>query len=103
MSDLEKIFKKNPDIATRKIDNEFILVPICKTIEDVDCIYTLKDVKGRIWELIDGKRKIKKIRDNIFKEYKVTLQKLQKDVIDTVKEFKKINCVLEVSGRSKKA
>lgn len=62
MNYLEKCFEKDPNIPTRVIDDEVILVPIKRKLADVGAIYLLRDdVSARIWELIDGKRKVKEI------------------------------------------
>ncbi len=98
MEYLEKGFRKNSDIVSRKIDDEFILVPICKAVGDVNCIYTLNETGASIWQLIDGKRKLKEMEDEIFKEYEVDSQVLEKDIEEIMKEFEEINCILEVSN-----
>ncbi|GAG05978.1 unnamed protein product, partial [marine sediment metagenome] len=48
------VLRKNPDMVTRVIDDETILLPIYKTSDEINCIYTLNKVASRVWELIDG-------------------------------------------------
>ena len=97
MDYLNKTFRKNPDIVTRKIDDEFILVPISKSVEDVNSIYVLNEVSSRIWELIDGEKSVKDAKEELIKEYEVSSEKLEKDIIDIVKELEKTNCISEPS------
>ncbi len=56
----EKSYQKDPNIVSREIDDEVILVPIKKKLADVNAIYLLQDdVSCRIWALIDGKRSVR--------------------------------------------
>ena len=72
------------------------MIPICKSVEEMNCIYTLNEVSGRIWELIGDKRKVREIRDELLKQYAVGTKKLEKDVIQTVKELEKMKCIIEL-------
>jgi hypothetical protein len=94
----KRVFKKNPDVAERKIDDEFILVPVCQSLEDVNCIYTLNEISGRIWELIDGKKSLKDIKEKLLEEYKVSPERLEEDVLGVVKEFEEIKCILAANA-----
>jgi|SRR3989338_847575 len=88
------IFKKNRDIVTRKIENETILVPLYKTSEELDCIYTLNDIAGRIWELIDGKKSMTKIEKILLREYDVTEKKLNAELAGLLKDLKDIKAII---------
>jgi hypothetical protein len=52
---LEKRYQKNPDMVSRLIGDEFILVPIRRNVADLESVFTLGGTGVRIWELIDGK------------------------------------------------
>ncbi|MCJ7563285.1 MAG: PqqD family protein, partial [Candidatus Aminicenantes bacterium] len=71
-----KIFKKNSKIVVRKIEDETILMPLYSTSEEIDCIYTLNDAAARIWELVDGKRTLGKIKKIFLDEFDVTEEEL---------------------------
>lgn len=90
---VNRVCQKDPDIVSRKIADEVILVPIRQNVEDLESIYTLKEVGARIWELIDGKRKIYQIRDTILEEFDVTPQKIEKDLTKYIKELEKIGAI----------
>jgi hypothetical protein len=93
---LERCFKKNPDIVSRKIANEFILVPIRKSVADLESIYTLNEVAAKIWELIDGTVTASQIRDSIVEEFKVDIQEAEKDLITFLQELEVIGGIKEV-------
>ena len=84
-----KIFKKNPKIVVRKIEDETILMPLYSTSEEIDCIYTLNDAAARIWELIDGKRTLGKIKKIFLDEFDVT----EEELADFLKDLEEIRAI----------
>ena len=90
---LEKRFSKDSSVVFRKVADEFILVPIKQKASDVESIYTMNEVASRIWELINGKRSLRDIKDVIIKEFKVIPEEAEKDLIDFSKQLEKIGAV----------
>ena len=95
MDILDKIYKKSDSIVSRKIADEFILVPIRQNVGDLESIYTLNAVASHIWELIDGKSKTKEIREKIVEEYEVAPREAEKDLIEHLQQLEKINAIIE--------
>ena len=87
--------QKSPDIVSRKIADEVILVPIKHNVGDLESIYTLNEVAARIWELIDGKRKMGRIRDMIVEEFEVTPEEAEKDIIGHLRQLEEIKAITE--------
>lgn len=87
------ILRKNPDMVTRVIDNETILLPIYKTSEEINCIYTLNKVASRIWEMIDGKRTLAKIKNEVLKEFDTTPKGVDKEIQKLLKDLKEIKAI----------
>jgi hypothetical protein len=75
------IYVKNPNIVARKIANEMVLVPIRQKTGDLQCIYNLNDVAGRIWELIDDKQTLEDIAGIIVEEYEVEYNRAVEDTV----------------------
>lgn len=88
-----KVLKKNPDIVTRKIEDETILMPLYESSEEIDCIYTLNDVAARIWELIDGKKSLKKVKKTLLEEFEATEKELDKELDNFFKDLEEIKAV----------
>jgi hypothetical protein len=84
-----KIFKKNSKIVVRKIEDETILMPLYSTSEEIDCIYTLNDAAARIWELIDGKRTLGKIKKIFLDEFDIT----EEELADFLKDLEEIRAI----------
>lgn len=90
MDYLEKRCEKDLNIVSRKIAGECILVPIRQNAGDLESIYTLNEVGARMWELINGKRKIKEMKDKIIEEFEVTPDEAEKDLIELLQKSEKI-------------
>jgi hypothetical protein len=95
MSFLDKVYKKSDSIVFRKIADEFILVPIRQNVGDLESISTLNEVAARIWELIDGKMKVREIKDKIIEEFEVTPQRAEKDLKEYLQQLKQIEAIIE--------
>lgn len=90
MNYLEKCFDKSPNIVSRKIADEVILVPIRQNVGDLESIYTLNEVGVFIWELLDGKRKAKEIKEMIAEAFDVSPEEAEKDLIEFLLKLEKI-------------
>jgi len=95
MDFLDKVYKKSDSIVSRKIADEFILVPIRQDVGDLGSIYTLNEVAARIWELIDGKMKVGEIKDAIVEEFEVTPEEAEKDLLEHLQKLEKIKAISE--------
>jgi hypothetical protein len=91
MNDLTKCFLKESDFATRSILGETIVVPIKGGVGDLNSIYILNELGTQIWEMIDGKRSINRIIEEICEAYDVGLEQAGKDTMEFLNS-------LEVSG-----
>ena len=89
-----KVLRKNPDMVTRVIDDETILLPIYKTSDEISCIYNLNKVASRAWELIDGKRTLSEVKKMVLKEFDTTPKELDKEMAGLLKDLKEIKAVV---------
>jgi len=87
------VLRKNPNMVTRVIEGETILLPIYKTSEEINCIYTLNKVASRLWELIDGKRAIAQIKKQALREFDTTPEEVDKEMQKFLKDLKEIKAV----------
>ena len=70
--DENAVLKKNPAIATRAIGEDTILVPVLKSSEEINCIYSFNKSAARVWELLDGKRTLAQVKAQLLKEFDCT-------------------------------
>jgi len=90
---MEKIYSRNPDVVFRKIAEEYILVPIKKKVAELDSIYTLNEVSARIWELIDGKTSSRDLINTITREFCVTSEEAQKDILQFLSQLEEAEVI----------
>ena len=83
----DKIFKKSDSAATRVVMDKLIIVPIRDNVHNLESIFTLDGTGPRIWELIDGRKKIYEIRDILLKEFEVKQEQLEKDLVLLFKQM----------------
>lgn len=95
----ERCYHRDQNIVSRKIGDEVILVPINRKLVDVSAIYLLQDsVSIRIWELIDGRRKVQEIKEIICKEFKVDSKQAEEDLTKFLKQLEKIGAIITGVG-----
>jgi len=94
MNFLDKVYSKSDSIVSRKIADEFILVPIRQNVGDLESIYTLNETGARIWELIDGKIKVGKIKEKIVEEFEVTHEEAEKDLVEHLQQLEEIKAII---------
>lgn len=95
MDFLEKVYKKSDSIVSRKIGDEFILVPIKQDVADLESIYTLNETAAHVWELIDGKLKVREIREKMLEEFEVTPNEAERDLIQHLQQLEGIGAIFE--------
>lgn len=79
---LNKFVVRNPNIASRIVDGEAIIM----TPQD-EILHSLNAVGTKIWELCDGKSRVKEIIGKVHEEFNVDLKAVQKDVVEFIEEL----------------
>ena len=87
------VLRKNQNMVTRVIDDETILLPIYKSSDEINCIYTLNNVASRVWEMFDGKRTLAEIKKQLLKEFDATSGEVDKKMQELLKDLKEIKAV----------
>ena len=98
---LNQVYKRSNKVVARRIEDEYILVPIEEGVGDTDAIYTLNEVGAEIWERLDGKRSLKDIARDLLREYKVDKEELEKDIEGFIRTLEKIRVVKSLKRRKK--
>ena len=87
------VLLKNENMAVRVIDEETVLMPIFGSTDKINSIFTLNKVGSRIWSLINGKRTVGEIKEQLSGVFTVTPARLNKEVAAFLQDLKKINAV----------
>lgn len=84
---LRKCFRKSLSIISRPIGEEIVIVPTEGGKQDLEKIYTISGSGVRIWNLIDGKTTLGIVRKILIKEFDVSSEKLEKDLVLIINEL----------------
>ena len=96
--ELEDVYSRNEEIISRRIVDELILVPLRKSVADMETLYTLNDVGARVYELIDGTRSVGVIVDHIVSEFQVTADVAKSDVFEFIEQLLQVDSIRKVEG-----
>ena len=88
--DKGKVLRKNKAVVSRLIAGETILVPLSRSSNATNCIYTLNGPAGRVWELLDGKRTLEAVVNTLAEEFDSERRDIEKEVQKLVKELSDI-------------
>jgi hypothetical protein len=74
------VYRTAPDLVTRKVGDEAVIVPIRNRVGDLESVFTLNEVALSIWNLIDGRNTVSEIASRLSAEYEVESDEAAKDV-----------------------
>lgn len=89
----DKVLAKNPNMVARVIEDETILLPLYKSSEEINCIYTLNKVASEVWNLIDGKKTLADIKKQVLKKFDTTPAEVNKEMRKFLKDLQEIKAV----------
>lgn len=92
----EKRFTRHPDVVTRTIGEETLLVPVGQTIVDLSCLFTLNDTGNFIWEQLAAPATSAEIAAAVAREFDVTGEQAEQDVTLFIEELTREKCIVEV-------
>jgi hypothetical protein len=95
MIDLDKVYCLKDRVASRKIVDEVILVPLRDSVAEMESLYSLNEVGARVYELIDGKRSVRDICTVIVEEFDVDREQAEADVAQFIEQLLSINGIEE--------
>jgi len=87
MDILNKVPKKNQNLAWRIIDGEAVVIPLENQPEEGEKLDIFNETATRIWELIDGKNSIKNIVEKLINEYDIEFIEAESQVKRLINEM----------------
>lgn len=90
-----KVFYRNPDVLSRAIGEETVLVPVRSNIVDVGCLFTVNDTGAFVWMQLEKPRTIEQISEALAEEFEVSIEQAREDVGRFVSQLAGEKCVLE--------
>jgi hypothetical protein len=80
-------YKRTESVVTREIAGEKMLIPIAGKIVDMQKIFSLDDVSGLIWGMLDGVNSLEDIVAAVVDEYDVPSDKAVADASKFIDEL----------------
>ena len=68
-------------------------MPIYKTSDEINCIYTLNKSSSKVWEMIDGKNTLSAINKDVLSKFDTTEKEADKELAGLIKDLKEIKAV----------
>lgn len=80
---LDTVVTRNPNAAYRVYDGQATIV-----LPDQAEVNVINEIGSLVWERIDGKKNLGELVESILKDYEVTREQAEKDVIEFVTSLK---------------
>ena len=87
--------RQNPDFVARQIGSEFVLVPVSRKTANLEGIFTLNEVGGRIWTLLGEGLDEATIAGRLTDEYEVDEATALADVHELVGQLAEVGATIE--------
>ncbi len=81
-AEAREMVARAPDLVTRCIAGETIIVPVRNSVARIDSIFTINAIGSRIWSLIDGTLSVDQLGAMIAGEYAVDETQARADVAE---------------------
>lgn len=92
--DVNAIYKRSEDIISKDIEGESILVPLIAGVGNLnDEMFQLNSTGSVIWEMLDGKKSLVRIIEQLSKRYDSSYEAIEKDVIRLIETLLQRNFV----------
>lgn len=93
------IYQKSTFVITRPLKPETLIVPVRAGQVNLNEVYLLNEVAGRMWELFDGNRSADQIVGIIIQEYDVTAQEAWTDLQELINQLEERVVLIQVKPK----
>ena len=91
------IFRHGDALVARDLAGEKVIIPVRGKVGDLGSIYTLNSVANDVWNLLDGKRRLCDVVNQLQQEYEVDPQTLALDVQNLVRDLQQEGLIVAAS------
>jgi hypothetical protein len=89
MADLKSVLFHSSSVVTRKMEKEYVIVPVTNNIADMKSVYTINETGAFIWDQIDGKNNVGQIIAALTEKYDIDYSSASGDVFDFIDRMQK--------------
>lgn len=89
------LYRRSPEVVTRKIAGELFIVPVKGKIADMQRIFSLNPVAEVVWDLLDGRHDVEDILKKVLENFDVEKDIADADVRGLIEELLQADLILE--------
>lgn len=92
-----KRYLRNEQFISRRIADEFLLIPVANQLNGDNWLFVLNEVGARIWELIDRDRSVQQIGQRLLEEFDTTPEQLEEDLLRLLDQLQELGAIEAVA------
>lgn len=97
-ADMNTVYKISPNVISKKLEGQVMIVPLVSNVGNLeDDLFQLNETGTLVWELLDGKNRLRDIVDILSKSYDVPCHIIEKDTLELVKQLIEKNLISEAA------
>ncbi len=81
------ILSHSSSVVSKRIGDEYLLVPLTDNIADMDSLYRLNTTGAFIWDAIDGKKSVSEIIILMVEEFDTDIDEAERDTLLFLEEI----------------
>jgi hypothetical protein len=81
------VYRRSEPVVLRQVAGESLLIPIHRSVTQMQAIFALAGAGQRVWELLDGVRTLGEIREAIVERYEVAAETAWADLCAFVSQL----------------
>ena len=93
----KKQYFRNEQFISRRIADEFLLIPVANQLNGDNWLFVLNEVGARIWELIDRDRSVQQIGQRLLEEFDTTPKQLEEDLLRLLDQLQELGAIEAVA------
>ena len=92
------VFRHGDSLVARDLAGEKVIIPVRGKVGDLGSIYTLNAVANDVWNLLDGKRRLCDVVNQLQQEYEVDPQTLSNDIQNLIRDLHQEGLIVTASA-----
>jgi len=96
---LDEAWARSERMVSRRIGDEFVLVPLAGRGADLDSILNLNRVAAFVWEQLDGTRTGSAVVDAVVERFDVERERAEADTLELLDTLLELKAIVPAGGR----
>ena len=88
-------FRRHPDVVTRPIGDEALLVPIRESISDLEWVFSLNDVAAAVWNALEQPHTLDEMVAEICSTFEVDPAEARADLETLLEDLHEVRLVMK--------